>query len=78
MKYKLEDVRKTYDILAEFFNEVEIQKFEILSRLMGCDDAARAFDFINSADNLLNYLEEQEAWDEETEALKKIKENEQK
>ena len=75
MKYKLEDIRKTYDVLADFFNEFEIQKFEILSRLMGCDDAARAADFIHSADDMLNYLEEQEAWEQEAEALKKIKEN---
>ena len=76
MKYRLEDIRKTYDILAGFFKEREIEKFGILSNLMGSDDAARAFDFINSADDLLNYLEEQETWEQEAEALKRIKENE--
>ena len=73
MKYKLEDIRKTYDVLAEFFNEMEIEKFGILANLMDCKDAARAFDFINSADDLLNYLQEQEAWEEEEKALKEIK-----
>lgn len=78
MKYRLEDIRKTYDILAGFFKEREIEKFGILSNLMGSDDAARAFDFINSADDLLNYLEEQETWEQEAEALKKIKENDKR
>lgn len=78
MKYRLEDIRKTYDILAGFFKEREIEKFGILSDLMGSDDAARAFDFINSADDLLNYLEEQETWEQEAEALKKIKENDKR
>ena len=78
MKYRLEDIRKTYDVLAEFFKEMEIEKFGILSNLMGSDDAARAFDFINSADDLLNYLEEQETWEQEAEALKKIKENDKR
>lgn len=78
MKYRLEDIRKTYDVLAEFFKEMEIEKFGILSNLMGSDDAARAFDFINSADDLLNYLEEQETWEQETEALKRIKENDKR
>jgi len=78
MKYRLEDIRKTYDILAGFFKEREIEKFGILSNLMGSDDAARAFDFINSADDLLNYLEEQETWEQETEALKRIKENDKR
>ena len=78
MKYRLEDIRKTYDILAGFFKEMEIEKFGILSNLMGSDDAARAFDFINSADDLLNYLEEQETWEQETEALKRIKENDKR
>ena len=78
MKYRLEDIRKTYDILAGFFKEREIEKFGILSNLMGSDDAARAFDFINSADDLLNYLEEQETWEQEAEALKRIKENDKR
>ena len=78
MKYRLEDIRKTYDVLAEFFKEMEIEKFGILSNLMGSDDAARASDFINSADDLLNYLEEQETWEQEAEALKRIKENDKR
>ena len=78
MKYKFEDVLKAYESLYQLFQDVDVYKLDILEKLMGTDDAVRCIDFIKSADDLLKYIKEQEEWENKAEALKKIKENEQK
>ena len=78
MKYKFKDVQKTYEALYQLFQDVDVYKLDILEKLMGLDEAVRCIDFIKSADDLIEYIEKQEACNEEAGTLKKIKENEQK